>query len=146
MDSLVHWRTSALEKRASGDALRPVSPPPLHTESHLNIEEPTFEYPTEQKVHGRSKSEPPSAEDIRRVEEEDGKAKPVPDQGQNAAPKPTSSSWVNWWSRSRRKEGYSVLDSVRKRLPAFKLELILRNARIRILPLRHCLYLLPTKS
>lgn len=116
MVSLVHWRTSVLEKRASGDTLRPVSPPPTHTESRPTLEEVTWEPSSEQKLHGRSKSEPPSADDIRRAEEEE-KTKPALPQGQGTAPKPTSSSWVNWWNRSRRKgsetKGYSVLDPVK---------------------------------
>lgn len=106
MEALVRWRTSTLMKRASGDLLRPVSPPP-----------PGGEFTDEpgQKIHERSKSDgsPLSAEKKGTQPSSDSDG-----QGQSATKKPTSSSWAAWWSRSRRTENegsqkYSVYDTVR---------------------------------
>lgn len=120
MNSLVQWRSSVLRKRASGDDLRPVSPPPPPSESNQSINDEDMSWePTEQKSHGRAKSEPPSAADVRQAVEEERRAEAasVASQGQGSAQKPTSSSWVQWWNRSRRKDSadvkeYTVLDSV----------------------------------
>ncbi|KAH9482509.1 Nuclear elongation and deformation protein 1 [Psilocybe cubensis] len=108
MDSLIIWRSSVIRKRESGDSLRPVSPPPPPAETSVVSEDELSYEPSEQKSHGRAKSESPSAADIR---QQDEKAEPA-SQGQGSAPKPTSSSWVQWWNRSRRKDasdakGYS---------------------------------------
>ncbi|PPQ79511.1 hypothetical protein CVT25_003393 [Psilocybe cyanescens] len=119
MNSLVQWRSSVLRKRASGDDLRPVSPPPPPSESNQSINDEDMSWePTEQKSHGRAKSEPPSAADVRQAVEEERRAEAasVASQGQGSAQKPTSSSWVQWWNRSRRKDSadvkeYTVLDS-----------------------------------
>jgi len=111
MDSLVHWRTSALQKRASGDAMRPVSPPP--TEDDIATPPPEFEFaePIEHKAHTRARSEPPSTAERRRAEEEDRAADQESGSqttGTGTAKKPTSSSWVQWWSRSRKNNTVST--------------------------------------
>ncbi|CAA7260114.1 unnamed protein product [Cyclocybe aegerita] len=112
MDALVHWRASTQKKRESGDALRPVSPPPSggsDLSEHYTENGPS-------KEHGRSKSEPPSAAEMRKVEEEDcqeaaaaAKENAGKTEGQTSSPakKPTSSSWVQWWSRSRKNDAAS---------------------------------------
>ncbi|KAJ3511574.1 hypothetical protein NLJ89_g4023 [Agrocybe chaxingu] len=112
MDALVHWRASTQKKRQSGDALRPVSPPPsggLDLSEHYTEDGPS-------KEHGRSKSEPPSSTEIRKVEEQDSQeaaAATKEDAGKtegqtlSLAKKPTSSSWVQWWSRSRKNDAAS---------------------------------------
>lgn len=111
MDALVLWRYSSLQKRASGDVLRPVSPPPPLSETSvtdLQREEQQFiddrSSREDHKYHGRSKSEPPSEFEKRQAEEDDKKAtmdSTGHNQGQGSVKKPTSSSWVQWWSRSR---------------------------------------------
>lgn len=77
--------------------------------------------PAEQKTHGRSKSEPPSDAEKRQIEAEDKKKDETTplNQAAGVAKKPTSSSWVQWWSRSRRTDAVKpeaqsqpVLDSV----------------------------------
>ncbi|KAF9480688.1 LNS2-domain-containing protein [Pholiota conissans] len=95
MDALVRWRSAALKKRASGDVLRPVSPPPPTDE----FDKPDVQLDAQQKSHERSKSDVTSlnATDKREFEES-GK------HGESPPKKPTSSSWVAWWNRSRRKE------------------------------------------
>ena len=128
MDALVLWRHSALQKRASGDTLRPVSPPPPLSEASvtdLQRQEQQFidERSTREdhQYHGRSKSEPPSEIEKRQAEEDDKKAardSTGQNQGQGAVKKPTSSSWVQWWSRSRQTKALvsgnaQVLDPVR---------------------------------
>jgi len=75
------------------------------------------------KHHGRSKSEPPSEFEKRQAEDDDQKAAVDSDstshnQGQGPVKKPTSSSWVQWWSRSRQTKvlvsgNAQVLDPVR---------------------------------
>lgn len=112
MGALVRWRFSALKKRASGGVLRPVSPPPANDEFDDQLNTP-------QKSHERSKSDVTAmtAGEQGGAEQRVGGNK----EGQVSAKKPTSSSWVAWWSRSRRIEStgeaaqqqYSIYDSVR---------------------------------
>jgi phosphatidate phosphatase LPIN len=128
MDALVLWRNSSLQKRASGDTLRPVSPPPPLSETSvtdLQREEQQFiddrSTREDHKYHGRSKSEPPSELEKRQAAEDDKKATmdlTGHNQGQGSVKKPTSSSWVQWWSRSRQTKvlasgNAQVLDPVR---------------------------------
>jgi phosphatidate phosphatase LPIN len=126
MDALVHWRHSSLRKRASGDTLRPISPPHSETPAtDLQRQEQQFidERSTREdhQYHGRSKSEPPSEFEKRQAEEDDKKAamdSTGHNQVQGALKKPTSSSWVQWWSRSRQTKvlgsgNSQVLDPVR---------------------------------
>jgi len=154
MDALILWRSLALQKRASGDALRPVSPPPSLSETtvtdlqlqeqQLIDEQPRIE---DRKSHGRSKSEPPTEFERRQAEEDDKKAaidSTGDIQGQGTVKKPTSSSWVQWWNRSRRTEvgNAPVLGPVRflvsKLHNLFKfLPFCLRHV-IRQLHLSHC--------
>lgn len=89
MEALVRWRSTTLAKRASGDMLRPISPPPPEGEYADN---------TGHKIHERSKSD-----GAHLVAEKKG-APSKEGQEQGAAKKPASSSWSAWWSRSRRKD------------------------------------------
>ncbi|KAF8969328.1 Lipin/Ned1/Smp2-domain-containing protein [Flammula alnicola] len=99
MDALVHWRSSALSERALGEPLRLVSHPPLPMSGHGRL---------------KSEAEALQDDDKKRAEKEVvGEA-----QGPAAMKKPTSSSWVAWWSRSRRIDAngndgkaYPILDS-----------------------------------
>ncbi|KAF8914240.1 Lipin/Ned1/Smp2-domain-containing protein [Gymnopilus junonius] len=101
MDALVHWRSSALKKRASGDALRPVSPPPPSQVKQQDGEEVETSHD-----FAESKSQPPSTADPRPAKEDEKKLAEATttQQRQIPAKKPTSSSWVQWWSRSRSSE------------------------------------------
>jgi phosphatidate phosphatase LPIN len=132
MDALVLWRSSMLQKRASGDTLRPVSPPPPLSETAVtDLQSQEQQLIDEQvaiedhKSHGRSKSEPPTEFERRQAEEDDKEAaidSKGDNQGQGAVKKPTSSSWVQWWNRSRRTEvlvsgSAQVLDPVRFLIP-----------------------------
>lgn len=84
MHALVVWRDAARQQRIDGEPSRPTSPasgdereitaspPPPSSEDEV-------EHPPGRMPHTRSKSEPP----------------------EKAVGKPTSSSWVQWWSRSR---------------------------------------------
>ena len=105
MEALVHWRTATLMKRASGDLLRPVSPPPPEGE---------FTGEPAQKMHERSKSDgSPLLAEKKGTQPSSG----ADSQGQSMTKKPTSSSWAAWWSRSRRTENessqkYSAYDTV----------------------------------
>ncbi|KAF9567364.1 LNS2-domain-containing protein [Agrocybe pediades] len=108
MHALTDWRSAAIKKQASGEEVRPVSPSPVSPESaerNFDDEKMTWELP-EQKMHGRSKSEPPSDAEKQTAEAAD-KALELSSSTESPpsiAKKPTSSSWVQWWSRSRRTE------------------------------------------
>ena len=97
----MYWRSAALKKRASGDALRPVSPPPYESQGESD-DEKKFSQELSDKVHSRSKSEPPTARPDEGQMKDESKA--GQEQIQGPTRKPTSSSWVQWWSRSRSKD------------------------------------------
>jgi phosphatidate phosphatase LPIN len=103
LDALVHWRTTTLRKRASEGFLQPPT-----TQRHQQ-REPVAD-------HIRSQSEPPSVAEMRKMEGEDKteamtaaggrKGSDAVSLGTNstgATKKPTSSSWVQWWGRGRKK-------------------------------------------
>lgn len=113
MDALVYWRADTLRKRVSEgfpQLTSPLPPSPSNTQRHQQ-REPTVD----QQAHIRSQSEPSSVAEMRKVEEEDkmeamakvgGEVNGAVSSGTNnagSAKKPTSSSWVQWWSRSRKK-------------------------------------------
>ncbi|KAF7332372.1 Nuclear elongation and deformation protein 1 [Mycena kentingensis (nom. inval.)] len=81
MDALVLWRNALLKQTQAGIPLRPTSPEASETDDSMPST-PTDEEAEAERRHQRAKSEPP-------VE---------------ALPKerPTSSSWVQWWNRSKR--------------------------------------------
>lgn len=129
MDALVHWRAITLRTRVSEGLPQITSsfPSPLPTIQRYQQREPIVD----QQTYIRSQSEPPSVAEVRKMEEEDkaeaistadGKAVSL---GTNGTKKPTSSSWVQWWSRSRKRDTNAndttqnvkkvngVLDSVR---------------------------------
>ncbi|TFK22353.1 LNS2-domain-containing protein [Coprinopsis marcescibilis] len=96
MDALVHWREAALQRRTFGPSSRPMSPaseeesrPTSPSNDEVERGAPGIQEEQGSKpIHLRAKSEP--IEDI---------------PGPETAPpgiKPTSSSWTQWWSRSRR--------------------------------------------
>ncbi|KAF8806324.1 LNS2-domain-containing protein [Phlegmacium glaucopus] len=109
MDALVHWRATTLEKRASEGFLELASsllPPPA-------TQRPQQREPiVDQQAHIRSQSSPPSVTDLEEDKTEamttaGGKENGAVSLGTNmtgGAKKPTSSSWVQWWSRSRKKD------------------------------------------
>ncbi|KAF8897778.1 Lipin/Ned1/Smp2-domain-containing protein [Infundibulicybe gibba] len=79
MDALVVWRDLATRRMTEERGkIRPSSP--------LSDEEPPSAQPDERQTHNRSKSEPPEKMLT----------------NNNSSGKPTSLSWVQWWSRSRR--------------------------------------------
>ncbi|KAJ7498584.1 Lipin/Ned1/Smp2-domain-containing protein [Mycena latifolia] len=79
MDALVLWRDALVKQTTYGIPLRPTSPAPDEEDVKSVPDTPPAD--EEQQKHNRSKSEPPE---------------------QAPKGKPTSSSWVQWWSRSRR--------------------------------------------
>ncbi|KAJ6539705.1 Lipin/Ned1/Smp2-domain-containing protein [Mycena capillaripes] len=80
MDALVLWRDALVKQSTDGIPLRPTSPASDEEDTKSVPGTPTDEEEPQRRFE-RSKSEPPEA-----------------------APtgKPTSSSWVQWWSRSKR--------------------------------------------
>lgn len=109
MDALAYWRASSLKKRVSEDLLQfttPLSPSPITTQRYQQRESIV-----DQQAHIRSQSEPPSVAEMRKAEEEDkieavtiaGGKENGATNSMGGAKKPTSSSWVQWWSRSRKK-------------------------------------------
>jgi len=113
MDALVHWRATTLRKRLSEGFLPLTSqlPPSPPATQNPQQREPI----ADQQAYIRSPSPPPSVAELRKVEEED-KTEAVATAGRKengaislgtnsigGAKKPTSSSWVQWWSRSRKK-------------------------------------------
>ncbi|KAF7352457.1 Nuclear elongation and deformation protein 1 [Mycena venus] len=77
MDALVLWRDALVKQTTEGIPLRPTSPASSAPDTPVDEDEP------EPRRIDRAKSEPPE---------------PAPTTG-----KPTSSSWVQWWSRSKQK-------------------------------------------
>ncbi|KAJ6538468.1 LNS2-domain-containing protein [Mycena vulgaris] len=80
MDAVVLWRDALLRQTTDGIPLRPTSPASDEEDAKSVPDTPEDEEEQRQR-HNRSKSEPPEQ----------------PPKG-----KPTSSSWVQWWSRSKR--------------------------------------------
>jgi phosphatidate phosphatase LPIN len=85
MHALVVWRDAARQQRVNGEPSRQSSPLSGDEHDRTTSASPppsagAHEQPHDRMHHTRSKSEPPE--------------KPLG--------KPTSSSWVQWWSRSRR--------------------------------------------
>ncbi|KAJ7129323.1 Lipin/Ned1/Smp2-domain-containing protein [Mycena epipterygia] len=80
MDALVLWRDALLKQTTDGIPLRPTSPT-SDEEDAKSVPGTPGDDDEERHRHDRSKSAPP---------EQDPKGKP------------TSSSWVQWWSRSKR--------------------------------------------
>jgi phosphatidate phosphatase LPIN len=113
MDALVYWRASTLEKRVA-DGFRQL-PSPLPS-SPIALQHQQREPIVDQQAHIRSQSEPPYVAEMRKIEEQTkieamtttgGKGNGVVSletNSINSAKKPTSSSWVQWWSRSRKKD------------------------------------------
>ncbi|KAF8213909.1 Lipin/Ned1/Smp2-domain-containing protein [Mycena galopus ATCC 62051] len=73
MDALVLWRDALVKQATDGIPLRPTSPVSSVPDSPVEEEGP-------EQIRDRAKSEPPESPTV--------------------AGKPTSSSWVQWWSRS----------------------------------------------
>ncbi|KAJ7752846.1 Lipin/Ned1/Smp2-domain-containing protein [Mycena maculata] len=81
MDALVLWRDALVKQTMQGIPLRPTSPMSDAEDAQSVPDTPTDSDEQQQRlVHNRSKSEPPE---------------------QVPKGKPTSSSWVQWWSRSK---------------------------------------------
>ncbi|KAJ7068630.1 LNS2-domain-containing protein [Mycena amicta] len=80
MDALVLWRNALVKQTSAGIPLRPTSPDGSEDDSSTPGT-PTDDEGEAEKRHQRAKSEPPE---------------PAPKE------RPTSSSWVQWWSRSKR--------------------------------------------
>ncbi|KAF7290918.1 Nuclear elongation and deformation protein 1 [Mycena chlorophos] len=80
MDALVLWRNELIKQTNAGIPLRPTSPDASEDDSSPP-NTPTDERTEAEMLHYRAKSEPPE---------------PTPKE------RPTSSSWVQWWSRSKR--------------------------------------------
>jgi phosphatidate phosphatase LPIN len=95
MDALVLWRDALVKQTTDGIPLRPTSP--ASDDESLPATPPPDDEDQRQ-MHNRSKSEPPE---------------------QAPKGKPTSSSWVQWWSRSKRgqTEGPTMKDD-RPHLPS----------------------------
>lgn len=82
MDALILWRDATLREKAAGLPTRPSSPlSEANSEEAVKSDEAASD---DRLLHNRSQSEP--------VEKAPGS---------DASGKPTSSSWVQWWSRSR---------------------------------------------
>ncbi|KAJ7682441.1 LNS2-domain-containing protein [Mycena polygramma] len=96
MDALVLWRDALVRQTTDGIPLRPTSPASDEDDTKSAPDSPIEEEEPERRLE-RSKSEPPE---------------PTP----TAAGKPTSSSWVQWWSRSKR-EGTPATKEDRPPLP-----------------------------
>jgi phosphatidate phosphatase LPIN len=75
LDALVLWRDALVKQTTDGIPLRPTSPTSSVPDTPVDEEEPD-------QRRDRAKSEPP-------------------EQAPTVAGKPTSSSWVQWWSRSK---------------------------------------------
>ncbi|KAJ7632102.1 Lipin/Ned1/Smp2-domain-containing protein [Mycena rosella] len=80
MDALVLWRDALVKQTTDGIPLRPTSPASDEEDAKSVPDTPSDDEEQRQR-HNRSKSEPPE---------------------QAPKGKPTSSSWVQWWSRSKR--------------------------------------------
>lgn len=91
MASLIHWRDAAIRHRTERlSSSRPESPPTSDDEHSPDTTNPT----SPETLHFRSKSEPP--------EKQAQQDTTVVARGSGG--KPTSLSWAQWWSRSRRKD------------------------------------------
>ncbi|KAF6762059.1 nuclear elongation and deformation protein 1 [Ephemerocybe angulata] len=102
LDALSQWREAAVQKRNAGHALRPVSPstddstpasPTSDTyssSSDNHLDKPSL-------THMRAKSEPPEQF------QEDLEKAAAPSDNQK-----TTSSWVPWWGRSRRRQAQAA--------------------------------------
>jgi phosphatidate phosphatase LPIN len=116
MDALAHWRQATLRERNAGYSLSPspledqpesvpsstpASPPISASPSPPPTPDTEEDKPNQNQMHARSKSEPPEQQ---KKQEDDRQV------GMNAGKKPTSLSWVQWWSRSRRKESEAAKD------------------------------------
>ncbi|TBU47240.1 LNS2-domain-containing protein [Dichomitus squalens] len=84
MDALITWRQAALRDQQSLFSSRPASPSPLSEDESVKSE---GDEPAEERRPQRAKTDTALAVD-----------------GSGKEPAPTSSSWVRWWSRSRRGE------------------------------------------
>ena len=82
MDALITWRQTALHDQRSLLSSRPTSPSPLSEDESVKSE---GDEPSEERRPQRSKTDSSLTVD-----------------GAGKEPAPTSSSWVRWWSRSRR--------------------------------------------
>ncbi|GLB34082.1 putative LNS2 [Lyophyllum shimeji] len=102
MRSLVVWRSATLRQKAQEAPSRPPSPLSDEEPEGVRPRSPPLsdEQQPEERHHHRSKSEPPE--------------KP---QG-----KPTSSSWVQWWSRSGRKKKDAEKEEIDAAAPSAKNE------------------------
>ncbi|KAI0720361.1 Lipin/Ned1/Smp2-domain-containing protein [Cerioporus squamosus] len=87
MEALVTWREAALQDQRSLVSSRPVSPQPLSEEESARSDE-----------EGDNRR-------LRRTVTESSVASDASGKDNASTRTPTSSSWVRWWSRSRRVEG-----------------------------------------
>ena len=93
-ESLVQWRTDALQRRAAGQPLRPLSP---SSDESLPTS-PTLETPPpetaqhDKLTHMRAKSEPPE------------ESKQTTNAEPTASQTSSSSSWVPWWGRGKKRD------------------------------------------
>ena len=87
MDALHTWRESALEDKRPLLSSRPASPQPLSEDESV-----------------KSDGDEPSNRRIKRISTDTPSATAKVGKDAAAARNPTSSSWVRWWSRSRRAE------------------------------------------
>ncbi|TFK94213.1 LNS2-domain-containing protein [Polyporus arcularius HHB13444] len=87
MEALVAWREAALQDQRSLVSSRPVSPQPFSEDEYAKSED--------------------EADDrrLRRAVTESSVASDASGKDSAATRTPTSSSWVRWWTRSRRAEG-----------------------------------------
>ncbi len=87
MEALVAWREAALQDQRSLVSSRPVSPQPFSEDEYAKSED--------------------EADDrrLRRTVTESSVASDASGKDSAATRTPTSSSWVRWWTRSRRAEG-----------------------------------------
>ncbi|KAG6854354.1 hypothetical protein C0991_007859 [Blastosporella zonata] len=82
MQALVVWRDATLKQKALRPPSRPTSPVSDEEINDLPSPPPSSDEQSEERHHHRSKSEPP----------------------EKVQGKPTSTSWVKWWSRSGQKK------------------------------------------
>jgi phosphatidate phosphatase LPIN len=99
MDSLLHWRDAALQRKAAGKPLRPLSPSSDESSPTSPLSEasppPTSLTPEKSSLtHMRAKSEPPE-----QAFQEEVEVPEVPSGDQ----KPSSLSWVQWWNRGKKR-------------------------------------------
>lgn len=101
-DALPHWRHSTLHFSKSTSQYPTLSPTPSYSS-------PNFSSPTPSRPSSPFLSSDMEDDDDRKTEATTPptSADEGDDFGQRPKPKPTSSSWVKWWSRSKQASGSS---------------------------------------